>query len=310
VHRRRLIATLGGGLAALAAPRLARAADGLKIATIPIDAGAEVYYSLDMGFFRDAGIDAQIEPIASGAAIASAVASDAVDVGFSNLISIAVAYKRNIPFTLLAPGSLYLAKVPTSVLMVPKNSPIKTARDLNGKTIGANGLKTITQYAPQYWIDRNGGDSTTVKFVEMTFPQILESFSAGRIDAAIVAEPFVTEARTSGRILADAYDAVGPRYIIGCWFTTVAWAKANPSLVDRFRSVIAKTADWANSHQAQSGTILAKYGKLDPETARTMLRVQYAPRFDVAEMQGVIDLAARYGGIAAPFSADELIYKP
>jgi NitT/TauT family transport system substrate-binding protein len=308
--RRSVLAGLGAGLTAAALPSRARASDALHIASIPLDAGAEAYYAYDLGYFRDAGIDAQVDSIPSGAAIASAVASGAIDIGFSNLISIAVAYKHNVPVTLLAPGSLYTASIPTSVLMVPKNSTAKTARDLNGKTMAVNGLKTITQYAPQFWIDKNGGDSTTVKYIEMSFPQIVESLGANRIDAAIVADPFIAQAKGGARILADAYDAIGSRYVIGCWFTTKQWAAAHPDLASRFAQVIARTAQWANTHKPQSGDILAKYGKMDPAVAATMLRVDYAPRFVRAEMQPVIDLAARYGGLTASFPADELVYVP
>jgi NitT/TauT family transport system substrate-binding protein len=309
-RRRALTALTGTLVAAAGTARPLRAADPVKIATIPLDAGAEAYYALDMGFFRDAGLDADVQGISNGSAIASAVASDAVDIGFANLLSIAVAYKHQIPFTLLAPGSLYLAAIPTSVCMVPKNSPLKTAKDLDGKTFGANGLKTITQFAPQYWMDKNGGDSTSVKFVEMSFPQILSALGSERIDAAVVAEPFIAQAKDVARIISDCYDALGTRYIIGCWFTTTAWAKAHPDLAAKFAQAMARTADWANKNKAQSGTILTKYGKLDPQVAKTMLRVDYAPRFDVAEMQPVIDLGARYGAYDATFPASELIFKP
>jgi NitT/TauT family transport system substrate-binding protein len=309
-NRRSVLVGLGAGLAAAALPSRARASDALHVATIPLDAGAEAYYALDMGFFRDAGIDAQVDAITSGAATASAVASGAIDVGFSNLISIAAAFKRNIPFTLLAPGSLYTASIPTSVLMVPAASPVKTAHDLNGKTLAVNGLKTITQYAPQLWIDKNGGDSTTVKFIEMSFPDIVAGLAANRIDAAIVADPFIAQAKSGARILADAYDAIGSRYIIGCWFTTRQWAAAHSDLAARFTQAIARTAQWANTHKPQSGAILAKYAKMDPAVTAAMLRVDYAPRFTVAEMQPVIDLAARYGGLPSTFPADELVYKP
>lgn len=308
--RRSVLAGLGAGFASVALARPARANDALHIATIPLDAGAEAYYASDLGYFRDAGIDAQVDSMASGAAISAAVVSGAVDIGFSNLLTLAVAFNHNVPVTILAPGSLYTATIPTSVLMVPKDSPVKTARDLNGKTLAVNGLKTITQYAPQLWMDKNGGDSSTVKFVEMTFPQILEALGTNRVDAAIVADPFIAQAKNSARILADAYDAIGSRYIIGCWFTTTQWAAAHADLAKRFGAVIAKTAQWANTHKPQSGAILAKYSKMDPAVAATMLRVDYAPRFDISQMQPEIDLLARYGGLPATYPAAELIYKP
>ncbi len=308
MKRRDALGCLAGGALAVAA-RPAFAADAVRIATIPLDAGAEVYYALDTGFFRDVGIDAQIQSISNGAAIGSAVASNAVDIGFSNLISIGEAYKRNLPFTVIAPGSLWSIKSPTTVLMVPKDSGVRTARDLNGKTIGVNGLKNILQYGAQAWIDKNGGDSSTVHFIEMTFPQTLEGLKLRRIDAGLVAEPFIEVAKSDARILAPALDAIAPNLLIGCYFTTKAWASAHPDLVARFALVIEKTAAWANAHQRESGPILVKYAKLDPETLKTMLRVVYATHFDTTQMQPVIDVAAHYGGLTASFPVGDLVYR-
>jgi NitT/TauT family transport system substrate-binding protein len=309
MNRQRLFSLLAAGCAAGVTTRPVSANTPISIATIPLDAGAEAYYALERGFFREVGLDANVTTISNGAAIASAVASGAVEIGFANLLSIAIAYRHNVPFTLLAPGSLYTASIPTSVCMVPKGSPITSARELDGKTFAANGLKTITQYAPQFWIDKNGGQSSTIRFVEMTFPQILEALAANRIDAAVVAEPFIAQAKSVARIVSDCYDALGTRYIIGCYFTTQAWAKAHPDAAFAFSQALAKTARWANAHKTESGAILAKYGKLDPVAAKTMLRVDYAPRFDVVEMQPVIDLGARYGAYEGTFPANELLFK-
>ena len=158
--------------------------------------------------------------------------------------------------------------------------------------------------------DKNGGDSSTVKFVEMAMPQILPALAANRIDGAIVVEPFIAPARADSRVFANAFDALGQRYLIGVYFATTAWAKAHPDVVVRIRTALAKTAEWANKNTAQSGEILVKYSKLDPALLKTMLRVVYAVKFNAAEMQPVIDLAARFGAIPAAFPADQLIFKP
>ena len=83
------------------------------------------------------------------------------------MISLAVAHARGVPVTIIAPAGLYATNAPTSVCGVAKNSPIKTAKDLNGKTVATNGLKNIGEFGPRAWIDKNGGDSSTVKFIEM-----------------------------------------------------------------------------------------------------------------------------------------------
>jgi ABC-type amino acid transport substrate-binding protein len=48
-------------------------------------------------------------------------------------------------------------------------------------------------------IDANGGDSSTVKFVELPFSAVLAALEAGRIDAGVTAKPFLGQAIKSGR---------------------------------------------------------------------------------------------------------------
>ena len=60
----------------------------LRIASTPIDVGAEVYYAQALGMFKQAGLDVQIQSIDNGAAIAAAVAGGAADIGQSNVVSL------------------------------------------------------------------------------------------------------------------------------------------------------------------------------------------------------------------------------
>ena len=308
IDRRTILGASLSALALAAARRPASAADPLvRIATLPLDASACCYYADDRGFFKDARLDAQIQTIANGGAIVSAVASNAVEVGFTNLASAATAYKHGVAIAIVAPGSLDLEDAPTSALVVPSASPIASARDFEGKTIAVNGIKNITQVAAMTWIDKNGGDSTKVKFVEMPFPPMIEALAAARIDGAVVVEPFVAEAKRSSRVVADAFAAIAPRLLIGCWIAAPAWAKANPATVTAFARSMARAADWANANHPASATILERVGKLTPQTVSAMTRVRYATTARVAEMQPVIDACAKYGIIPATFAAGELL---
>lgn len=301
---------LAGAATAAALPSVARGAAPVRLITTTIDPSAEPFYAQDMGFFRDAGVDVQVNATSNGAVVSTAIAGNAADVGFANLMSVAVAYKRGIPFTAIAAGSYYDARVPTSLLVVPKDSPAKKASDLNGKIIAAAGLRTITEYAPRIWMDKNGGDSSTVRFVEMNNPQILDALASGKVDAAILAEPFLESSKTVARTLGRAYDAIAPRFLVGVFFAHLDWAKANADVVARFQQAMYKTAAWANAHHRESGEILVKYSKLDPAVVQRMLRIGYETRMDPTEMQPMIDVLARYGGIPQGFPAEQIIFKP
>jgi len=279
----------------------------LKVATIPIDAGAEAFYAQEQGFFKKAGLDVTIEQITNGPAIAAAVASGAVDVGFSNLVSLAIAFKRGVPITLIAPAGMYSAKAPTTTCVVATNSPIKTARDLNGKVFATNGLKNIGEFAARAWIDKNGGDSATVKFVEMPFPDMAGALAQGRVDAAIMAEPTMTESKGQTRFLSNCYDGIGSAYMIGAYFATTAWVAAHPDLARKFAAALRETAAWANKNPQASAVILARVAKMDPAIAAKMYRSVYPERLDPATIQPVIDVTAKYGALPATFPAADMI---
>jgi NitT/TauT family transport system substrate-binding protein len=279
----------------------------LKIATTPTDIGSEVFYAQDKGFFKANGLDAQIQVISNGAAITAAVMSGALDVAQSNIASLASAHEAGLDVVIIAPAGQYSSKTPTTALIVSKNSPIKTAKDLNGKTIAGNGLKNITQVGAFAWMDKNGGDTTTTKFVEMPFPDMPGALGQGRIDAAVIAEPELSAALAKGevRVLANCYDGIAQNFMIGAWFTTGTWAKAHPDLVKRFSKAISQTAQWANKNQAASAEMLTKYTKI--EVAPGMKRTVYAEKLEPALVQPLIDGAAKYGITKKTFPASDII---
>ena len=281
----------------------------LRITTTPIEAGAQPYYAREMGFFKKAGLNVEITALPNGAAVAAAVAGGAADVGQSNVVSIAAAHDRGVPFVIVAAASMYLSRVPQSALVVGKNAPFRTARDLNGKTLGTSGLKTIAQIGPMLWIDKNGGDSSTLKWVELPFSATAEAIASGRIDAALLSEPDLGEAVTNGtvRVLSYCYDAIGNNFLIGAWIATTEWAKAHPDLVRAYANVMTETARWARANPQASGKILEAETKthLTPATRRLV----FGERVDSAIVQPLIDVAARYGVARASFPAGDVIAK-
>ena len=282
----------------------------LKIATTPLDVGAEAFFALGQGFFRDAGIDAQVQAIDNGAAVASGVASGALDIGQSNIVSIATAHEKKLPFVIIAPAARYSDATPTTVLVALNTSPLRTAKDLVGKTTTTNGILNIGQIATMAWLDKNGTDPKTVKFIEMPVAAQPAALEGGRLDVALLAEPVLSETLASGKVhvFAKPYSALGSGWLIGAYFTTESWARAHPDLVRKFASVMEQTARWANAHQGESAKILEQYTKvhLGPQVARAV----YAERLSTRDIQPVIDASAKFGAISASFPAAELLAQP
>jgi NitT/TauT family transport system substrate-binding protein len=308
MRRSEAIAALAACTAGLTGTRTL-AADAVHFATIPIDGGAQAWYAQSLGYFQAAGITPTIDSISNGSAITAGVIGGTIDVGYSALLTLAVAHEKGVPFSIIAPAGSYLSRAPISTLMVPADSPAKTAKDLNGKVIAVNGLKNITQLATMAWSDQNGGDAKSLSFVEMGFPEMPAALAAHRVDAAFVSEPIVSSALRSGtaRNIGTPYDAIAPDFTISVWFVTGAYSKANPGLVRRLSSVFRQSSAWANAHDADSAQILSNVTKLPLPVVGGMTRSRFAETVTAKSLQPIITSATRYGLLAKAFPASDLI---
>ena len=309
MKRAQAIGLLGAAASFGAAGARASAADTVRFASIPIDGGAQAWYAQSLGFFQNAGISADIASISNGSAITAGVVGGTIDVGYSALLTLAAAHEKGVPISVIAPAGNYLKQAPISTLMVPVDSPAKTAKDLNGKTIAVNGIKNITQLATEAWSDQNGGDWKSLNFVEMGFPEMPAALAAHRVDAAFVTEPIVSSALRGGlaRNIGTPYDAIAPVFTISAWFVTGAWSKANPALVRRLSAVFRQASVWANTHDAESAQILSGITKLPLAVVGGMTRSRFPETVTAKSLQPTIDSAARYGLLAKAFPAADLI---
>ena len=272
----------------------------INLINLPSDTGGQAYYALDLGFFKAAGIDVRITNMTSSPAIVSAVASGAADIGFSVVGTIALARSRGITLKFLAPGALWNTSRGTAFLVSAKDSTFQKAPDYNGKTIAVTGLADLTYYGTRAWLEKNGADVASVKFVELPFPEMLPAVVAHRVDGAMIAEPFLTAAKPDVKLVAPVDDAISPRFMSTGWVASDAWLKAHPDLAAKFAAVMRQTAIWANAHHAESGAILLKYAKLTPAIAATMGRVEYAERLDPKLIQPALDATIKYSMSGLP----------
>jgi NitT/TauT family transport system substrate-binding protein len=282
----------------------------VHLAVLPGEVAGEAFYATDMGFFKKHGLDVTVEPMNNGSAVAAAVASGAIDIGLSDVISMSSAHVRGLPFVYLAPGLTTSNTAPTFGILVKGDSTIRDAKDLNGKTITVGALNNISTVPVQAWIDRNGGDSRTVKFLELPLPQEAAAVANGTADAAVPYEPWITLAVTEGeRFLIMDKNAIAPEFMLSGWVTMKSWIAKNPATAAKFVAAIRETAQWSNSHRELSAPILSKYTKIPLPVVEKMHRGDFALELTPALVQPVIDAAAKYRAIDRPFPAGELFFK-
>jgi NitT/TauT family transport system substrate-binding protein len=308
IRRSVLLTLIGGGLVAGAAPARAQTASAnVRIGATAVDACGVAYYGPETGIFQNNGINAQVTTLTNGATIMSAVVGGDLDVGMGNAPQIAVAIAHGIPLQMIAPASLYSKKDADANLVVAKDSRIASAKDLASATIAVSTLGDFNQLSVVGWFDANKVPRDGVKFVEMKFGEVGIALSRGNVQAAIITEPFKTDAMRAGLIrdLADTYITIAPEIATIVWFSTKNWVQKNPDTAKRLVKAIFETGRWANAHPAQSAPIFAKVAKMDPAVVASMLRRIYATSNDRRYIDPILAFAVRYGMLQRPMSFEE-----
>jgi NitT/TauT family transport system substrate-binding protein len=290
----------------------AQTATPVKASWSPSDLSSPGYYARDLGYFRDAGLDLHVEPNTSGAAVAAAVAGGTIEIGFSNLLALVVAYEKGIPFTMIASGNLAVAGPHPAIglLSVKKSSPIHVAKDLEGKTVAVDSLGSFSVPGVRNWMDKAGADSKTVRFVELPYSAMPAAISAGRVDAGCLtypSDPTLGMPNDPLRLVDGVYNVIADRFLFTAWFATTAWVNAHHDTAHRFADAIKRASVWGNAHHAEGAAIVAKYVGQTAAEINAAPRAIYGTELTPALVQPTIDLLAKYGIIRAPFPAHEMI---
>lgn len=301
---------LAAAAAATLAPRLGAAQTLVPLrATSAIDDPATPFlYAMQGGLFRKAGLDATIARSTSGAAAASALVGGSFEVAKASTISFLSAYAHGLPLVAVAAAGDYDISRPNAALAVKPDSSIHTGADLNGKIVAVSALNDVFTLVARAWVDGHGGDSSTIKFVELPMSSAAEALGAGRIDAAVIVEPYLDGDLEAGTIrnLGDPVGAIGRHHTDSVWFMTADYVKKNPDVVNRFMRTIRDAAIYVNGHPAETAPLLIEFAKMEP--SRLKYRTIEGTRLDPANLQPLIDAAYRYKFIPDHINAKDLIY--
>jgi NitT/TauT family transport system substrate-binding protein len=289
----------------------ARAQELLKVtvASPPSDDATPLLYAQSAGLFRKAGLDVDLQQLASGSAVTQAVIGGSIDIGLSSTLPLILAHVKGVALQIVAPDGIYLDAAPYAAMVARSDSTIRTGSDMNGKTIGVAALKDTGGMASMAWIEQNGGDPSTVKQIEVSYPLTVAALEAGRIDAGSLIQPVLAQALATGklRIVGKSYSSIAKRFLISAWFARDDYLGANAEAARRFARVMRDAAAYANAHRDETAVLLTAFTKVDLAVIRQSTRETFAETLDPADLQPVIDTAAKYKAIDARFDARDLI---
>jgi NitT/TauT family transport system substrate-binding protein len=261
------------------------------------------------GIFAKYGFDADVQRMNNSSAVVAAVLGGSLDLGRASLFSLVVARAKGLPIVIEAPSALYRATSPDAALVVAAHSPIRSARDLNGKLLASASLGDLFSTLTAAWIDQNGGDSRTVKYVELPGSATANALDAGRVDAGMLSYPVLGEAVKSGkcRILGHPEDAIGNVSLATAYFCSSDFATKNAALTARVRKAMDESAAYALAHPAEIIPVIAKFSGVDSKLVVPAQLGRASDLLDMRLIQPTIDVCAKYNAIPKAFPAREMI---
>lgn len=323
--RRRLLQT-GASIAALGllgAPAIVRAQSGpkIRIGYWPIAAGLPFYAAMELGYFREAGVNVEALRFAGAQQIMEGMLADRADGSANGTGSANIAIGE-----LAAPGTFKIfcsnpsnAKNVLDEVIVPVGSTATIMADLKGKRIGSGpGIQNVT--LAKTVLERGGAVGATV--VELPIGQHVAALAAGQLDGAYTLEPTGTIGRLNGttRVLEAGVIA---RYVLGDpmapWFggsasLTSTFIQKHPEEAKKFIAAYARGVAYVRSKNVEARQFLKGYTAIEgaltaevPLAAYTMYN-EFTPA-DIGHFQKFFDLFSERGIFSSRLMVDSMLFK-
>jgi NitT/TauT family transport system substrate-binding protein len=288
---------------------VAQTLEKIRFGGVPTDDLTPIFYAIKNGLYQKAGLDVEFAATSSGTAATTAVISGAYEMGKGSLIASLLAHLRQLPLVIVGNGALWDPKNPFTQIFVAADSPYKTAADLNGKIASSPALNDLGQLGVLAWMDKNGGDSKTLKWVEIPNAVAAAAVAEHRTDVTTLNEPQLHAGIESGklRVVGDL-GAVAERFSITVYFANADWATKHPDLVKRWLRVTYDASAYTNTHKAETVAMMSEITKIPTAVFGKMYRVDAATTSDPSLVQGALDTAARYKNIPHAFPAKDAFF--
>lgn len=321
--RRTILKTGAAAIGVLGMPALVRAQGGpaIRIGYWPISAGLPFYAAVELGYFKEAGVNVEVQRFAAASQIMEAMLSERADgsangTGTGNLAVGELAAPGTFKIFCCNPSN---AKNLLDEVLVPVTSSAKTIADLKGKRVGSGpGIQNTT--LAKAVLERGGATGATV--VELPIGQHVAALAAGQIDGCYTLEPTGTIGRLNGttRLLEGG---VISKYVLGDplapWFggaasLTSSFIKKHPNEAKKFVAAYGKGVNYVRTQSAQARQYLKGYTAIEgaltsevPMVGYTMFN-EFMPS-DMVHFQKFLDLFSDKGVFPSRLLADSFLYK-
>ena len=277
----------------------------LTIGVVPAVSNAGAYIADQRGYFTAEGLHVKLVPITSSADVLAFLLDGKVDVLAGNYVSEIQAEASNpaaIQLRILAEGALTAPH--SRAIMIPAGSPIRDLAQLRGKTVAVNALNNAASMLVDSALAANGIPPAAVHLVAIGFPAEAAALNAHRVDAAWMAEPFISEGTVKYGLteLYDTNDGATSSFAIDGYVSTQAWAKKYPKTAAAFIRAIERGQQAADTDRPALEAAMVRFLGVTKQIAALVTPDTYPIGVSRVRLQRVADLMVQFGLLKHPFN--------
>lgn len=279
----------------------------VSVGTLPILPTAVIQLGMAEGIFEKNGLNLTLETGQGGAALLPAVMSGSMDFATGNPISLLQARDKGLDVRVVS-SYTYDTKKGVHAVLAKKDSPIASAKDLVGKKVAINTLKSMGDLTIMEAVSKDGGDPKKVTFVEMPYPNMEQALDRGDVDAVWTPEPFMTIISSGvGKVVSYPGVESVEGHPTMMFFSSGAFIKDEPETVKKMSTAINAAMDFATANPQKVRDQAVKTLKLSPALAPKVVLEDFGGpvRTDVVKQFGA--LMDKYKILGKPADVDGLL---
>jgi NitT/TauT family transport system substrate-binding protein len=286
----------------------------VKVGYVPYADDAPAFLAQEKGIFKKHGLNVEFVPAANPTAIVAAMLSGQQQFGFVTGPVIINVNTKGTPLKCVSPvvgRQPSDAKRDGTTLIAGKNSGIKGVKDLAGKKVAMVQLNSLNSLDVQTLAKQAGIDYKSVQLIQMPFPQMPAALSQGRVQAAVIVQPFAQNAVAQGASIINHPNAElwGGGTTV-CFGALDRYIDKNPDVVKNFNAAMREAILYTKDHEAEAKTTLVKRMNLKPAAAqKQVLQTDWNPTLTPATFDQMQNYMKQFGLLQKTMPGSEMIWQ-
>jgi len=196
-------------------------------------------------------------------------------------------------------------------LVIPANSKITSPEQLRGRSVLVNVMGGLAEMLSASVLEGFQVQPSQTHYVVDPFPKIASALQRGDAAAAMLPEPFLTQAEENlgMNVLVDLNQGAVADFPLAGYVAASSWVRKNPRVATAFVSALIKGQAQAATDRAAVEQVLPQYVGITKVSASLVALGSYPINLQPAQLDRVGLLMRQFGMLGSSVNVDTLIHQ-